>query len=143
RKASYTETGSFSRLANKEAQRYGDIRIISSSADSQYDHIPPFSRDMIEDDTASAFLTSNNTIFGTRYQGYPDMKDIPLVIDATSDIFSHTVDFSKIGIMFAGMQKNLGPSGTALVIAREDLIGHALERTPSLLDYAVYDSNHS
>src|SRR5690606_3373813 len=66
-----------------------------------------------------------------------------LAIDATSDIFSRPVDFSRVGLMFAGMQKNLGPAGTALVIVREDLIGHALERTPSLLDYAVYDKSHS
>lgn len=142
-KAAYTETGNFSRLANKEASRYGDIRIISSSADSHYDRIPPFSRDMIDDDSSYAFITSNNTIYGTCYHQYPDMMDIPLVIDATSDIFSRPVDFSTVGVMFAGMQKNLGPAGTALVIVREDLIGHALERTPSLLDYAVYDAAHS
>lgn len=142
-KAAYTETGNFSRLANREASRYGDIRIISSSEDTQYDRIPPFSRDMLDDDTSYAFLTSNNTIYGTRYAEYPDMGDIPLVIDATSDIFSCPIDFNRVGVMFAGMQKNLGPPGTALVLVREDLIGHALERTPSLLDYAVYDKAHS
>lgn len=143
RAAAYTETGNFSMLANREAARYGDIRIVSSSKDTNYDRIPPFTRDMIGDDVSYAFITSNNTIYGTRYHAFPDMGDIPLVIDATSDIFSRTVDFSKIGLMFAGMQKNLGPAGTALVIVREDLIGHALERTPSLLDYAVYDKSHS
>lgn len=142
-KAAYTETGNFSRLANREAGRYGDIRIISSSADTAYDRIPPFSRDMLDDDTSYAFLTSNNTIYGTRYLEYPDMGDIPLVIDATSDILSTPIDFSRVGMMFAGLQKNLGPPGTALVLIRDDLIGHALERTPSLLNYAVYDKNHS
>ena len=71
------------------------------------------------------------------------MGDMPLAVDATSDIFSRPVDFSKTGVVFAGMQKNLGPSGTAMIIVRKDLIGHALERTPSLLDYSVYQKNHS
>jgi phosphoserine aminotransferase len=142
-KAVYTETGNFSRLANVEAARYGDIVIASSSKDSHYDHLPPFTRDMVPDDASYAFLTSNNTIYGTQYRDYPDMGDMPLVIDATSDIYSRPVDFSRIGVMFAGLQKNLGVSGTAVVVVRKDLIGHAAERTPSLLDYAVNQKNHS
>lgn len=142
-KAVYCETGHFSRLANVEAQRYGNIVIAASSKDSNYDHIPEFTRAMVDDDASYAFITSNNTIFGTQYRAYPDMGDIPLAVDATSDIFSHVVDFSKTGLVFAGMQKNLGVAGTALVIVRKDLIGTPLERTPSLLDYAVYQKNHS
>jgi phosphoserine aminotransferase len=143
RKAVYSETGHFSRLANEEAKRYGNIVIAASSKDSKYDHIPAFTRAMVDDDASYAFITSNNTIFGTQFRAYPDMGDIPLVVDATSDIFSRVTDFSKTGVVFAGMQKNLGPSGTALVIVRDDLIGKPLERTPSLLDYAVYQKNHS
>ena len=142
-KAVYSETGNFSMLANKEAARYGEIIIASSSADTNYDRIPAFTRDMIPDDASYAYVTSNNTIYGTRYHVYPDLGDTPLAIDATSDIFSRPVDWSKVGLMFAGMQKNLGPAGTAVVIVREDLIGHALEKTPSLLDYAVYEKSHS
>jgi phosphoserine aminotransferase len=143
RKAAYCETGHFSRLANEEAKRYGNIVVAANSKDSKYDRIPAFTRAMVDDDASYAFITSNNTIFGTQYREYPDMGDIPLVVDATSDIFSRQMDFSKTGVVFAGMQKNLGPSGTALTIVREDLIGHALERTPSLLDYAVFAKNHS
>lgn len=143
RKAAYAETGHFSRLANVEAARFGDITIACSSKDTGYDRIPAFTRDMVSDDASYAFITSNNTIYGTQYQAYPDMGDMPLAVDATSDIFSRPVDFSKTGVVFAGMQKNLGPSGTAMVIVREDLIGHALERTPSLLDYSVYQKAHS
>ncbi|HWK55581.1 MAG TPA: 3-phosphoserine/phosphohydroxythreonine transaminase [Hyphomicrobiales bacterium] len=142
-KAVYTETGNFSRLANKEASRYGNIVIASSSKDTQYDRIPPFTRAMVDDDASYAFITSNNTIYGTRYHQYPDMGDIPLVVDSTSDIFSRPVDFSKTGLVFAGLQKNLGPAGLALVLVRDDLIGHALERTPSLVDYKVYADSHS
>lgn len=143
RKAVYSETGHFSRLANVEAQRYGTIVIPSHSRESKYDRIPAFTRAMVDDDASYAYITSNNTIFGTQYRAFPDMGDIPLVVDATSDIFSRTVDFSKFGVVFAGMQKNLGPAGTALTIVREDLVGHAMERTPSLLDWATYVKNHS
>ncbi|MEY4641627.1 MAG: hypothetical protein RLZZ227_1621 [Pseudomonadota bacterium] len=143
RKAVYCETGHFSRLANEEAKRFGNIVIASNSRDSKYDHIPAFDRTLVDDDASYAFITSNNTIFGTQYRVYPDMTDIPLVVDATSDVFSRVTDFSKIGVLFAGLQKNLGPSGTALVIVRKDLIGKPLERTPALLNYAVYQKNHS
>lgn len=143
RKAVYSETGNFSRLANVEAQRFGDIAIASSGKDTHYDRLPPFTRAMVGDDVSYAYITSNNTIYGTQYPQYPDMGDIPLVIDATSDIFSRVVDYRKTGVVFAGLQKNLGVSGTALVLVRKDLIGHAMERTPSLLDWAVYQKNHS
>jgi phosphoserine aminotransferase len=143
RKAVYAETGHFSRLANVEAQRYGNIMIPSHSRDSKYDRIPTFTRSMVDDDASYAFITSNNTIFGTQYRELPDMGDMPLVVDATSDIFSRPVDFSKTGVVFAGLQKNLGPAGTALVIVRDDLVGHAMECTPSLLDWSVYVKNHS
>jgi phosphoserine aminotransferase len=142
-KAVYTETGNFSRLANVEAQRYGNIVIASSSKETNYDRLPPFERSMVDDDASYAFITSNNTIYGTQYTEYPDMGDIPLAIDATSDIFSRPIDFSRVGLMFAGLQKNLGPSGLAVVLVREDLIGHALPRTPSLLDYKTYADSHS
>jgi phosphoserine aminotransferase len=142
-KAVYTESGHFSRLANLEAKRYGNIVVASSSKDTQYDRLPPFTRAMVDDDASYAFITSNNTIFGTQYRSYPDMGDIPLVVDSTSDIFSRPVDFSRTGLVFAGLQKNLGPSGLALALVRDDLIGHALEYTPSLLDYQVYAESHS
>lgn len=142
-KAVYSETGNFSRLANIEAARYGNIVIASSSKDTSYDRIPPFTKDMLGDDASYAFITSNNTIYGTQYKTIPDMGKTPLVIDATSDIFSSPFDFNKAGVVFAGMQKNLGPAGTALVLVRKDLIGHALPRTPSLLDYSVYANSHS
>lgn len=142
-KAVYSETGNFSRLANQEAARYGNIVIAGSSQGSNYDRIPPLTREMVGDDASYAFITSNNTIYGTQYHSFPELGSTPLVIDATSDIFSRPFDFSKAALVFAGMQKNLGVAGTALVIVRKDLIGHALPRTPSLLDYSVYAKSHS
>jgi len=142
-KAVYSETGNFSKQANVEATKYGEIIIASSSEATNYDRLPPLTRDMVPNDASYAFITSNNTIYGTQYKELPDMGDIPLVVDSTSDIFSRPLDYSKVGVMFASMQKNLGPAGTALVLIREDLIGHAMKHTPALLDYAVYDKSHS
>lgn len=142
-KAVYSETGNFSKQANVEAARYGNIEVASSGEDCNYSKLPPMNRDMVSDDASYAYITSNNTIYGTQYKSYPQLGDIPLVVDATSDIFSRPVDFSGLGIMFASLQKNLGPAGTALVLIRKDLIGHAMELTPSLLDYSVYDKSHS
>jgi phosphoserine aminotransferase len=142
-KAVYSETGNFSKQANVEAARFGEVLIASSGEASKYDRLPPLTRDMVPDDASYAYITSNNTIYGTQYQTFPELDDIPLVVDATSDIFSRPVDFSSLGLVFASLQKNLGPAGTALVIIRDDLMGHAMEKTPSLLDYTVYAKSHS
>ncbi|NQU63555.1 MAG: 3-phosphoserine/phosphohydroxythreonine transaminase, partial [SAR324 cluster bacterium] len=143
RKALYFETGNFARLAQEEAKRYGDIITVASSADTNYDRIPEFNPAGLDHEASYAYLTSNNTIFGTRWQAFPDTEDIPLVIDATSEILSRVLDFSKFGIVFAGAQKNLGPAGIAVVVIREDLLGHAMNNTPKLLNYDVYHQKHS
>jgi phosphoserine aminotransferase len=142
-KAVYSETGNFSKQANVEAALFGEILIASSGESTNYDRLPPLTRDMVPDDASYAYITSNNTIYGTQYKTFPELDDIPLVVDATSDIFSKPVDFSSLGLVFASLQKNLGPAGTAMVLIREDLMGHAMEKTPSLLDYTVYAKSHS
>ncbi|PCH59006.1 MAG: 3-phosphoserine/phosphohydroxythreonine aminotransferase [SAR86 cluster bacterium] len=142
-KAVYVESGNFAKLAMKEAARYGDVTNVASSADSNYDHIPAFDINSVSDDTSYIHITSNNTIYGTRWQEFPDTGEIPLVADMTSELLSRKIDISKFGIIYAGLQKNLGPAGLACVIIREDLLGLALESTPSLLNYAVYADKHS
>lgn len=142
-KAVYSIGGHWTKLAENEAQRYGETIIVGDSSNTNFDRVPALSSDLIPQDASYAYITSNNTIYGTRYQSLPDTGDVPLVIDATSEIFSRVIDFSRVGIIFAGLQKNLGPSGTALVIVREDLIGHALKITPSLMDYSTYEKSHS
>lgn len=143
RKALYFETGNFAKLARKEAERYGNIEIAATSEATNFDRIPEVNAADIDQDAAYAHLTSNNTIYGTRWNQFPDTGEVPLVADMTSEIFSRTIDYSKFGAIFAGFQKNLGPSGVALVLMREDLIGNALPETPALLDYKVYADNHS
>ncbi len=143
KKALYVESGNFAKIALNEAKKYGEIINVSSSNDTNFDRIPEFRVEDLDQDASYAYITSNNTLFGTRWHEFPDTGDIPLVVDATSEILSRVMDYSKFGLIFAGAQKNLGPSGIAMVIIREDLLGHAPEYTPSLLNYQVYSDKHS
>ncbi|MCB1661617.1 MAG: 3-phosphoserine/phosphohydroxythreonine transaminase [Pseudomonadales bacterium] len=143
RKAVYFETGNFAKLARKEAEKFGNIKIAATSEATNFDRIPKVSVADVDQDAAYAHMTSNNTIYGTRWQEFPDTGVVPLVADMTSEIFSRVIDYSQFGAVYAGFQKNLGPSGVALVMMREDLIGKATPDTPTLLDYKVYMDNHS
>ncbi|MBF0278372.1 MAG: 3-phosphoserine/phosphohydroxythreonine transaminase [SAR324 cluster bacterium] len=143
KKALYFETGVFAKQALEEAKRYGEIKIAASSAETGFDRIPAYDPADFDKDASYVHLTSNNTIVGTQWKTYPKTDDLPLVIDATSDILSRKVDFSQIGILFASLQKNLGPPGVALVAIREDLFGHASPYTPKLLNYELNAKNNS
>ncbi len=143
RKAFYYESGNFARIAAKEAQKFGNIVIAGNSSDTNYDRIPEFKPADIDHEASYVYITSNNTIFGTRWHEFPDTGDTPLVVDATSEILSRKMDYSKLGLLFAGAQKNLGPSGIAMVIIREDLLEYAPADTPKLLHYKLYDEKHS
>jgi phosphoserine aminotransferase len=143
RKAAYVESGNFAKLAAKEAARYGNITTAASSAEFDYDRIPDFNPSALDADTSYVHITSNNTIYGTRWQQFPDTGNIPLVADMTSELLSRRLDISKFGVIFAGLQKNLGPSGLACVIIREDLLDLALPETPNLLNYKTYADQHS
>lgn len=141
--ASYIETGTWGVKARKEAARYGNATTAASSADTGFDRIPEFDCASLPADTAYLHITSNNTLYGTRWHSFPQTGDVPLVADMTSEFLSREIDISQFGIIFAGLQKNLGPAGLACVIVREDLLGHALKETPALLDYSVYAKSHS
>lgn len=143
RKASYVVSGYFANLAAKEASRYGDIDTSCNSSDTNFDRIPDFRPGAVDPDSSYIHITSNNTIYGTRWNEFPDTGDIPLVADMTSELLSRKFDFSRFGVVYASLQKNLGPSGLALVIIREDLLGHALPETPGLLDYRACADKHS
>ncbi len=143
KKCLYAETGNFAKLANKDAKVYGDIRVITSSADSNYDHIPEITSEMVDQDAAYLHITSNNTLYGSRYNSFPETGAVPLIADQTSEILSRVIDYSKFGCIYAGLQKNLGPAGTAIVVIREDLLGHAVAETPTLLNYEVCAKDNS
>ena len=135
KKCLYVETGNFAKLANKDAKPFGDIRVIASSADSNYSYLPEIPAEMVDQDAAYLHMTTNNTIYGSRYNRFPETGNVPLIADQTSEILSRVIDYSRFGCIYAGLQKNLGPSGTAIVVIREDLLGHASPETPVLLNY--------
>ncbi len=135
KKCLYVETGNFAKLANKDAKAFADVKIIASGAETNYDRIPEVTPEMIDQDAAYLHITSNNTIYGSRWNQFPETGNVPLIADQTSEILSRVIDYSKFGCIYAGLQKNLGPSGTAVVVIREDLLGYASEQTPLLLNY--------
>lgn len=143
RRAAYVQSGNFATLAQKEAARYGSIDVVASSEATDFDRIPDLAAGSFDTDHSYLHITSNNTIYGTRWQQFPQTGDVPLVADMTSELLSRELDISQFGVIFAGLQKNLGPSGLACVIIREDLLGMALPETPSLLNYKTYADKHS
>lgn len=143
KKCLYFETGNFAKLAAKDAKGFCQVEIAASSAETNYDRIPEYDPAIFTDDVSYVHITGNNTIYGTRWNRFPETGGVPLVADMTSEILSRQVDYSKFGVIYAGMQKNLGPSGMAMVIIREDLLGHAAEQTPVLLNYTQADADNS
>lgn len=139
-KIEIVNTGVWSQKAINEAKLQGlDVNIIASSEDSKFDRIP---KDIhFSDDIDYGYITSNNTIYATQYKSFPKCKN--LAIDASSDIFSYEVDWEGIGVLFAGAQKNAGPSGVTIVIVREDLLENVDENVPSMFKYINYANSNS
>jgi len=143
-KADYIVSGQFSGKAFKEAQKMGyDVKCVATSKEDNFDHVPVVTRDMIRPDAAYLHICFNSTIYGTKYPYIPDTGDIPLVADLSSCIISEPVDVSKFGVIYAGAQKNMAPAGMTLVIVREDLLGYADEKIPTMLDWKVMAENDS
>lgn len=139
----YFETGNFAKLAAKDGKDFCNVEIVASSAETDYDRIPEYDPAVFTDDVSYVHITGNNTIYGTRWNSFPETGDVPLIADMTSEILSRQIDYSKFGVIYAGMQKNLGPSGMAMVIIREDLLGYADPQTPLLLNYTQADKDNS
>lgn len=143
RKCLYAETGNFAKVAAQEALKFCQVKTIISSAASGYDHIPDLPLELIDQDAAYLHITGNNTIFGTRWNHFPETGRVPLIADMTSELLSRRIDYTRFGVVYAGLQKNLGPSGMAMVIIRDDLLGHADVATPTLLDFTQADKDNS
>ena len=136
RKAAYIETGNFSKKAYQEAKIFGDARVVASSKDKNYTYIPDCSNLDIQEDDDYVYICENNTIFGTKFKTLPNTKGKPLVSDQSSCFLSEPVDVTKYGVIYAGVQKNVGPAGLAIVIIREDLVRDNLEfPTPTMLKW--------
>lgn len=133
-KAAFVDTGVWSSNAIKEAKAFGQVEVIASSKDKNYTYIPKGFE--VPKDAKYLHITSNNTIRGTQYHRYPETT-IPIVSDASSDIFSRPLDISKFGLIYASAQKNVGPAGVTLVIVKKELLGKANRHIPTMLDYRV------
>ncbi len=139
--ADFIDSGYWSAKAIKEAKKFITPRVVCSTKEENYNSLPVY--EGIEFQGDYVYMTSNNTIYGTEFKAYPKTGDIPLVADMSSDILSRKVNVDDFGIIFAGAQKNIGPSGLCIAIVRKDLIGNAPETTPIMLDYKTHSENGS
>ena len=142
-KADFVITGQWAKKAYKEAARYGKARAIASSEDETFSYIPDITPDMIDAEADYLHICMNNTIYGTRYTKIPETNGVTLIADISSCILSEPIDVSKFGILYAGAQKNVAPAGLTIVIIRDDLIGNAMDITPTMLNYQIHAENGS
>lgn len=147
-KADYILTGSWSKKAMKEAKRVGTVNVAATTEEGEGDkkyfkRIPKQSELKLDPDAAYVHFTSNNTIYGTEWQTEPEVGNVPLVCDASSDILSKPLDIKKYGLIYAGAQKNMGPSGVTLVIIRKDLLERSQDSLHTMLNYKTHADNDS
>ena len=136
--ADYVNTGAWSKKAIKEAKFFGTVNIAGSSEDMNFNKIPNAGELNFDPNAVYVHITSNNTIAGTQWATFPDTGGVPIVADMSSDILSRKIDFGQFGLIYAGAQKNLGPSGVTVVIINDDLAAKCKEDVPTLLSYATH-----
>mgnify|MGYP003294288832 CR=1 FL=1 len=141
--ADYVDSGNFAHGALVEAKKYGEINVVASSKEDNYNHIPVLDKSKFNPNADYFYITTNNTIFGTRYTELPDVGNVPLVADMSSNILSQPYDVSKFGVIYAGAQKNIGPAGLCVMIIRKDLLGKERPTTPKLMNWALQVKNTS
>jgi len=142
-RAAYVCTGIWSDKAISEARMYCEVSLAATGKANGYTSIPPRSEWNVDPDAAYLHYTSNETIGGVEFHEIPEVGELPLVCDMSSDILSRPIDVSRFGLMYAGTQKNMGPAGLTVVIVRDDLIGQTLPGTPSIFDYKKQADNGS
>lgn len=140
KRADFIHTGQWSKKAIAEAKKYGTAQVVASSEDKTFSYIPEIKTESFDPDADYVHITTNNTIYGTRIgpDRLPETGDVPLVADMSSNILSEPYDVSKFGLIYAGAQKNIGPAGVTVVIVRKDLIGHAADSVPTMLNYKTH-----
>jgi phosphoserine aminotransferase len=139
----FVDTGEWSKKSIKEAKKYAAVNVAASAADAGYTTIPPRATWKLDPNAAYVHICSNETIGGVEYHFTPEVGDVPLVADMSSNILSRPIDVAKYGLIYGGAQKNIGPAGLTIVIVRDDLIGHALPITPSAFDFKTVADNES
>ncbi len=132
--ADYVDSGNFAHNALVEAGKYGTVRVAGSSREQNYTRIPDYT---LDPGASYVHITTNNTIYGTRWSALPDTGSVPLVADMSSNILSEVYDVSRFGLIYAGAQKNVAPAGLVIVVVRDDLLGHALPITPKVMDFKI------
>ena len=141
--ADYLVTGAWSAKAVEEARKLGKVHIAATTKAEQFTRIPRAEEIVVTPGAAYVHMTSNNTIYGTQWKVLPDIGDIPLVSDTSSDMFSRPIDVAQHALIYAGAQKNMGPAGVTVVIIREDLLARSSPSLPVMLSYAVHAENGS
>ncbi|MCK9284207.1 MAG: 3-phosphoserine/phosphohydroxythreonine transaminase [Rhodocyclaceae bacterium] len=141
--ADYVHTGEWAKKAIKEAKLFGQVNVVASAEDANFNYAPAQKDWKLDKNAAYVHYTANETIGGVEFHWTPDTGDVPLVCDMSSNILSKPVDVSKYGLIYAGAQKNIGPAGLTIVIVRDDLIGHAVPTPPTMLDYKIHADNDS
>jgi phosphoserine aminotransferase len=141
--ADYILTGSWGKKAIKEAKREGAVNLAATTADGGFTRVPTQSELNLDPKAAYLHFTSNETIEGVEFKQEPDSGDVPLVCDASSNIMSHQIPVGKYGLIYAGAQKNMGPSGVTLVLIRDDLLGRIPDGLHTMLDYRTHVQNKS
>jgi phosphoserine aminotransferase len=141
--ADYIVTGVWSKKAVKEAKRVGNVNIAATTEETTFNRIPKQDEIKLSGDASYVHFTSNNTIYGTQFKSEPETGNVPLVCDASSDIFHKKIDVSKYGIIYAGAQKNMGPSGVTMVIFRNNLLERSSDDLPTMLNYKTHVENDS
>ena len=141
--ADYVDSGNFAHGALVEAKKYGDVRCVASSREENYVRIPELDPASFNPNADYFYITTNNTIFGTRYPALPETGKVPLVADMSSNILSEVFDITRFGAAYAGAQKNVGPAGLTIVIVRRDLLGRASKLCPKIMDWTVMTDKDS
>jgi len=142
-KADYILTGAWSKKAQKEAKRVGAVNVAASTEAENFKRIPKQSELKLDPDASYVHYTSNNTIFGTEWSSEPKVGNVPLVCDASSDILSKKLDINKYALIYAGAQKNMGPSGVTFVIIRKDMLERSSDNLHTMLNYKIHVENNS
>src|SRR5690625_6320842 len=140
KKADYVSTGSWSKKAMTEAEKFGQVRVVGEATNDQ---IPELTKEMFDQDADYIHITTNNTIEGTAFNELPETGDVPLVADMSSNILATPIDVSNFGVIYAGAQKNIGPAGLTIVIIRDDLVNQAPDSVPTLFNYQTHVKSKS
>ncbi len=143
KKAHFVKTGQWAKKAIEQAKKFGEANVVASSEDKTFSYIPHLTADMFTPDADYVHITSNNTIYGTKFTKLPPVGNLPLVSDMSSFILSEEINVADYGLIYAGAQKNIGPAGVTIVIIRNDLIGHAPDSVPTMLNYKTHSEEGS